>query len=236
MVKSSRWDGMILKVLKNTSLNYEELFKVSKLELKSELELMGKELGRRSERGFNKALLSLLYKGCVIVSGYDFNVHRHVEGVKKGESMGIKNIQTIKKEGLMFDLFRTDQTYVLALLNELESVDSTRKAREKLQRLFEIKYRQYAIGEELYWNDLYKDLGVEKPGKRSLGEIRDLFNGILFYISSNSANREFLKNAFSWALSNEEDSIIWFERFILNIKTMSELKEELVNILVNSRI
>ena len=53
--------------------------------------------------------------------------------------------------------------------------------------------------------------GIYKPLQRNFKEIRRQFREILFFILSENNK---LKNYFSLALSNDEESLLWFEKFI----------------------
>lgn len=62
-------------------------------------------------------------------------------------------------------------------------------------------------------------------------EIYSIFNKLIFYIQLKEENN-FLKNAFSYALSDELDSLKWFEYFMDN-NELDNVKDRLSNELIN---
>jgi len=69
--------------------------------------------------------------------------------------------------------------------------------------------------------------GIFKPEEQTLEDVRTLFNRLLFFVNSHK-NYNFMKQSFALALSDEEDSMDWFELFIKNFTTpVRKLKEEL---------
>lgn len=51
------------------------------------------------------------------------------------------------------------------------------------------------------------------PETKTSEAIRAIFRRILFFINAHE-NYNFMRNSFSWALSDGEDSLEWFELFI----------------------
>ena len=72
--------------------------------------------------------------------------------------------------------------------------------------------------------------GVFKPVKRTDEEVRLMCNRFLFYINTHE-NSKFMRQVFSWALSNEKDSMSWFKLFMDNVKFQTgKLFKEGINI------
>ena len=148
MAKPNIWRDTIYEVLDNMSLNYSELFKKVKIELKEF------NKSNRPERLFNEQLVDLLKEGRIRITGYDESVHKNKEGEQ------VKKIQAFKKEGIIFELIRTDKTEpidIILLLNQLEQINDSKgqmKARLKLLNIFEKNFRQYENEEVSLWNRL----------------------------------------------------------------------------------
>lgn len=70
-------------------------------------------------------------------------------------------------------------------------------------------------------DEFLMEKNIFKPPELSSEEIKNLFNRLLFYINTHD-NYKFMKQSFSWALSDEKDSMEWFELFIKNAVTPSE--------------
>ena len=77
-----------------------------------------------------------------------------------------------------------------------------------------------------------ENLGFEIPKNEIDREIYKRFRDVLFIINSVD-NNKFLKNSFSYSLSDEDDSLEWFEHFI-NMSNISlskvRIKEEIDNL------
>ena len=350
MIKINPCKEIIENNLKNSSLNFLELINKVKLDLTNENK-------KFTSKKFSEALMSLLKENEIVISGYDFNVHN----VKDGR------IQSFKKEGVKFELVKTEQTEIFAMLKEIETSDNSLKARRRLQESFIRKFKQYESKKYEYWDTLeskietaplkdyikvleedlekqrimikdikknkikgkeylisdthlndelkecktffeedknskiwlfhglnYEDLeealnihprrgletsksnklsyelkdccvmddiiekrlieingllksselssnknikatpenflcicGLEKPLKRTSEEIKSMFSRILFYVNAHE-NSNFMKQSFSWALSDEKDSMNWFELFInTNTNLKGKLRSEL---------
>jgi hypothetical protein len=325
MSKPNIWRDAIYEVLDDTSLNYSELLLNAKTELK------GLNKSSRPNRLFNEQLIKLLKEGNIRIIGYDESVHKNSKGER------VEKIQAFKKEGITFELIRTDKTEpmdIIVLLDQLEQIKDPKeqlKARLELLRLFEKKFILYEEDYVVFWErinsnvtshtlddeitivkkvldeslnsyeekdynyysilgvdeienklDYYKDLkenqnnrilhvmqmpkvsamgdgdrlwdmfrsadylnpmvvegegwtselflkrkGIPEPEKKSQNEIRAIFRKMLFYVNAHE-NYNFMKNSLSWALSDEQDSIRWFELFIKNMPSQDgKLEDEL---------
>ena len=73
---------------------------------------------------------------------------------------------------------------------------------------------------------------IIKIEEKSTEMVNKLFNKILFFIYSHE-NYKFMKQNFALALSDDEDSLEWFELFINKNTNIQPLKERLINELDN---
>lgn len=312
MPKKSLYKPKIEKELKKSSHNFKNLYMIVK----------NIKTFNTPNKSFQEALMNLLQENSISITGYDFTVH----AVKDNR------YQSFKKEGIVFEWVKTEQTYIYALLNQLESINTNildesslnhSKLKNKLFQIFNKKYREYEKQEyyfyeeiknlvtcetskdnlnrdkillkkklsecegdpdlspeiselkdkiennekgvkkypNLRWwiiegkenikkyNNLLKAKGLPTNNVRIIGrddvlafgdndyygsntvegifeglwnirveiktpeEVKSLFNRLLFFIY-NHENSNFIKQSFSWALSDEEDSMEWFELFI----------------------
>ena len=133
-----------------------------------------------SDKTLNESLMSLLKEKKIYITNYDFSIYD-----------GVKRIQSIKPDGIVFGMMKTDFVEIETLLKQLESneVNTVQNASSKLKRNFRIKIDE-----------------LKSRGEFNLREdIDTIFNRTIFYIYSQSEEKKrILINKFAWSLSNEE--------------------------------
>jgi hypothetical protein len=161
-----------------------EVIQENELSKKKILEEIRKQSGKSvSDKTLNEILMNLLKDGEIYIMGYDFDVYN-----------GMKRIQSIKAEGIIFGQTKTNPLEIGILINQLESnnVLEVKEASHKLKIIFRGKI------DELNNNDLNE---IETKN------INLLFNKIIHYINNQSTDqRTVLINKLTWSLSNEEGS------------------------------
>lgn len=177
MPKNYNMKETILELLNGRELSKKELLE---------------EIRRESERStsdktLNESLMTLLREKRIYITNYDFSIYNDV-----------KRIQSIKPEGIVFGLMKTDFVEIETLIKLLESndVDEVKLASSKLKMNFrnkmdELNFRVSSIKNE---------------------DLDALFNRIIFYIYSQSEDQKrILINKLAWSLSNENGSLDLFE-------------------------
>ena len=297
MSKKELYKSKILYNLRNSSPNLKKLF----------TEVTNKTKFTSSDNPFYEALIELLDENKIAISGYDINVH----------NVKTKRKQSLMKEGIIFELIRTEQTDIMIYFNQLKDPKKIKTAKKALHSCFKKKLAEFIKPEiELYENIkskvLYNDrpdgtkewfidlnideateiLGIQgykpknpdftdsvhypsvKNGKIVKGytpdqavrifslnesliddkgswsvedflekkmikkpkdltdyQLNSIFNRLLFYVNTRE-NYNAMINFFSWALSDEEDSVEWFKIFMetYNINSLKDfLKKELTS-------
>ena len=135
-----------------------------------------------SDKTLNESLMSLLKEKKIYITNYDFSIYEDV-----------KRIQSIKPDGIVFGLMKTDFVEIETLIKQLESNDSNevRNASSKLKRNFRNKI---------------EDL-KSRGSFQMVEDVDTLFNKTIFYIYSQPEDQKrILINKFAWGLSNEEGS------------------------------
>jgi len=74
----------------------------------------------------------------------------------------------------------------------------------------------------------FREWTLEEPIEKNTQEIMKMFRIIWFNVIC-SENYEVILNSFAWALSDEEDSLEWFELFIEGLSDTTPLKNKLFN-------
>ena len=180
--------------VKNMPKNYN--MKETILDLLDGRELSKKELleeiRKKSERStsdktLNESLMTLLKEKRIYITNYDFSIYDDV-----------KRIQSIKPEGIVFGLMKTDFVEIETLIKLLESndVDEVKTASSKLKMNFRNKM------DDLKFRGSFE----------SDEDLDTLFNKTIFYIYSQSEDQKrILINKLAWSLSNENGSLDLFE-------------------------
>ena len=177
MPKNYNIKELILEILDSKELSKKEI-----------LEEIRKESERStSDKTINESLMSLLREKRIYITNYDFGIYDDV-----------KRIQSIKPEGIVFGLMKTDFVEIETLIKLLESndVNEVKSASSKLKRNFRNKMEDLNARSS---SDKYEDLDT-------------LFNKTIFHIYSQSEDQKrILINKLAWSLSNEDGSVDLFE-------------------------
>lgn len=177
MPKNYNMKEIILDLLDGKELSKKELLE---------------EIRRESERStsdktLNESLMTLLKEKRIYITNYDFSIYNDV-----------KRIQSIKPEGIVFGLMKTDFVEIETLIKLLESndVDEVKIASSKLKMNFRNKMDELRFRESYVKNE----------------DFDALFNRTIFYIYSQSEDQKrILINKLAWSLSNENGSLDLFE-------------------------
>ena len=175
-----------------------ELLVARELSKKELLENIRKKSERStSDKTLNESLMVLLKEKKIYITNYDFTIYN-----------GVKRIQSIKPEGIVFGLMKTDFVEIETLIKLLENddVDVVRNASSKLKKNFRNKI-----------DDLKSRHSFEMEE-----DIDTLFNKTIFYIYSQTEDQKrILINKFAWSLSNEEGSVDLFEDILNYMEAQS---------------
>jgi len=177
MPKNYNMKEIILDLLDGKELSKKELLE---------------EIRRESERStsdktLNESLMILLREKRIYITNYDFSIYNNV-----------KRIQSIKPEGIVFGLMKTDFVEIETLIKLLESndVNEVKTASSKLKMNFRNKMDELRSRESLFMDE----------------DLDTLFNRTIFYIYSQSEDQKrILINKLAWSLSNENGSLDLFE-------------------------
>lgn len=165
-----------------------ELLNGRELSKKDLLEEIRRESERStSDKTLNESLMTLLREKRIYITNYDFSIYNDV-----------KRIQSIKPEGIVFGLMKTDFVEIETLIKLLESndVDEVKVSSSKLKMNFRNKMDELNFRESSIKNE----------------DLDALFNRIIFYIYSQSEDQKrILINKLAWSLSNENGSLDLFE-------------------------
>lgn len=152
-----------------------------------------------SDKTFNESLMNLLKDGKICMIGYDFGIYQDV-----------KRIQSIRPDGIIFSLVKTDFFEIETLIKNLDSgnEDEVRNASYKLKRIFRNKIRE-----------------LEQEGVILETESADtLFNRIIYYINSQQEKqKKILTTKLAWSLSDVEGDDNFLEDILKYIKTQDVL-------------
>ena len=177
MPKNYNMKEIILELLATRELSKKEL--LENIRKKSERST--------SDKTLNESLMILLKEKKIYITNYDFSIYN-----------GVKRIQSIKPEGIVFGLMKTDFVEIETLIKLLENddVNVVRNASSKLKKNFRNKIDDLRSRHAL---DMDEDIDT-------------LFNKTIFYIYSQTEDQKrILINKFAWSLSNEEGSVDLFE-------------------------
>ena len=183
MCKYSQENSLVGPMPRNYKLKEIILETLDEKEL-SKKELLGYIMSNShiniSDKTFNESLMSLLRDGKVCMIGYDFGIYNDV-----------KRIQSIRPDGIVFSLVKTDFFEIESLIKKLESgnEDEVRNASYKLKRIFRNKINE-----------------LEDQGLLLEPENADtLFNRIIYYMDSQQEKqKKILTTKLAWSLSDVE--------------------------------
>lgn len=147
-----------------------------------------------SDKTLNEILMSYLKDKKICITGYDFEVYS-----------GIKRIQSIKSDGIVFGLIKTDPIEIDILIKQLESNNpaDVKDAIYRLKTIFKKKIEQ-----------------INGTAKVNIDDIDEVFNKIILQIKSSPEDRKIvLRNKLALCLSNEKGSNQLFEHFIYYINS-----------------
>lgn len=183
MPKNYNFKGSILELLDDKELSKKEIFN----EIRSESEVL------TSDKTLNESLMSLLKDDKIYITGYDFNVYN-----------GVKRIQSIKTEGLIFGRVKLDFIELSALIKQLESSDvaEVNDASLKLKSIFKMRVNEV------------KDDSINLKG------LDDLFNRMIYYMDSQKEDQKrVLLKKLAWSLSNEKGSDKTFKNILVYVQS-----------------
>jgi len=153
-----------------------------------------------SDKTLNEILMSFLKEGKIYITGYDFDVYN-----------GIKRIQSIKSDGIIFGIIKTDPLKIGLLISQLESNDSekVKEASHKLRIIFRGKMDEIEI--------------IDPSENANIKNTTLLFNKIIYYLHTQPQDQKnVLKNKLAWSLSSEEGSTDLLKSLISYIKSQNE--------------
>lgn len=154
-----------------------------------------------SDKTFNESLMNLLKEGKICMIGYDFGIYHDV-----------KRIQSIRPDGIIFSLVKTDFFEIESLIKKLDSgnEDEVKTASYKLRRIFRNKIEE--MGEEgALLENTDSLLGADS--------VDTLFNRMIFYIDSQpEKQKKILTTKLAWSLSDVESEDNFLEDILKYIK------------------
>ena len=152
-----------------------------------------------SDKTFNESLMNLLKEGKICMIGYDFDVYH-----------GVKRIQSIRTDGIIFSPVKTDFFEIETLIKKLESTDEeeVKNSSYKIKRIFRNKIKE-----------------LEEKGVSLDGDGADsIFSRIVFYIDSQpEKQKKILTTKFAWSLSDVEGEDEFLEDVLKYIKVQGML-------------
>ncbi len=155
-----------------------------------------------SDKTFNESLMTLMKDGKVCMIGYDFGIYQDV-----------KRIQSIRPDGIIFSVVKTDFFEIESLIKKLDSgnEEEVKNASYKLRRIFRNKIQ------ELEEEGILKEENTESLlGGES---VDTLFNRIIFYIDSQpEKQKKILTTKLAWSLSDVESEDNFLEDILKYIK------------------
>ncbi|HMK53337.1 MAG TPA: hypothetical protein VK444_01000 [Methanobacteriaceae archaeon] len=185
MPKNYNLRDIILEVIGEEELSKKKI--LEEIRIKSKI--------ATSDKTFNESLMGLLRDGKIYIAGYDFNIYD-----------GVKRIQSIRPEGIVFGVSRTDFVEIEIMLKQMESKnpEEVKKASKKIKRIFRKKL------------DEAQELGLVKVDDGA--EV--LMNKTMYYLHSKSKDqRHALRNKLAWSLSNSRGSLDLFKDILSYIST-----------------
>jgi hypothetical protein len=183
MPKNYNFKGSILELLDDKELSKKEIFN----EIRIESEVL------TSDKTLNESLMALLKDGKIYITGYDFNVYN-----------GVKRIQSIKTEGLIFGRVKLDFIELSALIKQLESSDvaEVNDASLKLKSIFKMRVNE--VGDDSI----------------NLKGLDDIFNRMIYYMDSQKEDQKrVLLKKLAWSLSNEKGSDKTFKNILVYVQS-----------------
>lgn len=178
---------LILEILENEELSKKKVLEI--IRSKSEI--------ATSDKTFNESLMALLREGKVYIVGYDFTIYD-----------GVKRIQSIRPDGIIFGVSRTDFVEIETILKQMESNDHEEVyyASKNLKRIFRQKMEEYQNNGE----KLDNQKGVDS-----------IFNQTVFHMNSmGEEQKRTFRNKLAWSLSNNKGSLDLFKNIISFVESL----------------
>ncbi|HOI70835.1 MAG TPA: hypothetical protein PLC38_00960 [Methanobacterium sp.] len=191
MPRNYRLKESILQVLDKKELSKKELLEYIKKNSKMNI----------SDKTFNESLMTLLKEGKLCMIGYDFSIYQDV-----------KRIQSIRPDGIIFSLVKTDFFEIESLLKKLDTgnEEEVKNASYKLRRIFRNR-----ILEKQEEGTLKEEIDTLLGGE----SVDTVFNKIIFYIDSQpEKQKRILKTKLAWSLSDVESEDNFLEDILKYIK------------------
>jgi len=189
---------MVVTMPKNYNLRklILEILESEELSKKKILETIRKKSGiSTSDKTFNESLMALLREGHIYIVDYDFTIYN-----------GVKRIQSIRPEGIVFGVSRMDFVEIETILKKMESNnhDEVYRASKNLKRIFHRKMEELQS----------KGILTNSNGGDAL------FDQTIFYMNSmGEEQKRSLRNKLAWSLSNNKGSLELFESIVSYVKS-----------------
>ncbi|MFA0833731.1 MAG: hypothetical protein ACC609_06955 [Methanobacterium formicicum] len=180
MPKNYNLRKLILEVLENDEISKKRILEV----------IRSKSGIGTSDKTFNESLMALLREGQIYIADYDFTIYD-----------GVKRIQSIRPEGIVFGVSRMDFVEIETILKQMESKDHEEvyKASKNLKRVFRRKI-----------DELQNEGTFNNPNGADT-----LFNQTIFYMNSMSEEQKrSFRNKLAWGLSNNKGSLELFKNIV----------------------
>ncbi len=180
MPKNYNLRRVILEVLENDELSKKKILEV----------IRSKSGIGTSDKTFNESLMALLREGQIYIADYDFTIYN-----------GVKRIQSIRPEGIVFGVSRMDFVEIETILKQMESKDHEEvyRASKNLKRIFRRKI-----------DELQSEGAFTNPNGAD-----SLFNQTIFYMNSmGEEQKRALRNKLAWSLSNNKGSLELFKSIV----------------------
>ncbi|EKQ52009.1 MAG: hypothetical protein B655_2019 [Methanobacterium sp. Maddingley MBC34] len=181
MPKNYNLRKLILEILENDELSKKRILEV----------IRSKSGIGTSDKTFNESLMALLREGQIYIADYDFTIYN-----------GVKRIQSIRPEGIVFGVSRMDFVEIETILKQMESKDheDVYRASKNLKRIFRRKI---------------DELQSEGGSLNNPNGADSLFNQTIFYMNSLSEEQKrALRNKLAWSLSNNKGSLELFKSIV----------------------
>ena len=180
MPKNYNLRKLILEVLESDELSKKKILEV----------IRSKSGIGTSDKTFNESLMALLREGQIYIADYDFTIYN-----------GVKRIQSIRPEGIVFGVSRMDFVEIETILKQMESHDHEEvyRASKNLKRIFRRRM-----------DELQNEGTLNNPNGAD-----SLFNQTIFYMNSlGEEQKRSLRNKLAWSLSNNKGSLELFKSIV----------------------
>ena len=161
-----------------------EILEDNELSKKKILEEIRKQSGKSvSDKTINEILMNLLKDGEIYITGYDFAVYG-----------GMKRIQSIKADGLIFGQIKTNHLEIYHLISQLESFDP-----------IEVKDASHKL--KIIFKDKIEELNNNSNIEIKIKNVNSLYNKLMYYLNNQSKDKKTVfVNKLAWSLSSQEGS------------------------------